>query len=140
MSRLDLPEDKAEVSMGPLIDCVFLLLIFFLVSTMTRQKDKDIDITLPTSTETERVLPRPDMTVIGITEAGEIFFEGERASQTVLHDELRALSQRNRQQPIRIDADGNAPFRVLAEVLNTCQFFQLTETSLRSYDENYNRN
>lgn len=31
-------EDEPEVSMSPLIDCVFLLLIFFLVSTMTKVK------------------------------------------------------------------------------------------------------
>lgn len=139
MSRLNLPEDKAEVPMGPLIDCVFLLLIFFLVSTMTKQKDKDIDIMLPTSTETERVLPSPDVTVIGITREGQVYFDGEPSNHTYLHDQLRALSEQNRKRAIRIDADSKAPFSALAEVLNTCQFYHLTETALRSYDENYNR-
>ena len=42
-------EDEPEVSMSPLIDCVFLLLIFFLVSTMTKVKNRDIPVDLPTS-------------------------------------------------------------------------------------------
>ena len=33
-------EEEPEVSMSPLIDCVFLLLIFFLVSTMTKVKSR----------------------------------------------------------------------------------------------------
>lgn len=139
MSRLNLPEDKVEVPMGPLIDCVFLLLIFFLVSTMTKQQNKDIDIMLPTSTETERVLPNPDVTVIGITKEGKVYFDGEPSSHTYLHEQLRALSEQSRKRAIRIDADSKAPFHALAEVLNACQFYHLTETALRSYDENYNR-
>ena len=42
-------EDKVEVSMSPLIDCVFLLLIFLLVATMSKKADKDVDIRLPES-------------------------------------------------------------------------------------------
>ena len=38
-----------KMSMSPLIDCVFLLLIFFLVSTMTKVKNRDISVDLPTS-------------------------------------------------------------------------------------------
>ena len=45
-------EDEPEVSMSPLIDCVFLLLIFFLVSTMTKEKNRDISVDLPTSEST----------------------------------------------------------------------------------------
>ena len=46
--RIDLDTDeKAEVSMSPLIDCVFLLLIFFLVATMVKKENKDIEIDLP---------------------------------------------------------------------------------------------
>ena len=35
-------EDKVEVQMSPLIDCVFLLLIFFLVTTMMKKWEMQI--------------------------------------------------------------------------------------------------
>jgi biopolymer transport protein ExbD len=40
-------DDKVEVPMSPLIDCVFLLLIFFLVTTMMKKWEMQIPLTLP---------------------------------------------------------------------------------------------
>ena len=39
-------DDKVEVQMSPLIDCVFLLLIFFLVTTMMKKWEMQIPLTL----------------------------------------------------------------------------------------------
>ena len=138
MSRLNLPEDKADVPMGPLIDCVFLLLVFFLVSTMMKQDNKDIDILLPESASAQKVLPKDDCTVIGIDKEGQVYYDGIQSNRTYLHNQLRALALQNPKRDIRIDADRNAPFKVFAEVLNACQFYHLNNTSLRSYDDNYN--
>ena len=41
-------DDKVEVQMSPLIDCVFLLLIFFLVTTMMKKWEMQIPLTLST--------------------------------------------------------------------------------------------
>ena len=43
-------EDKVEVQMSPLIDCVFLLLIFFLVTTMMKKWEMQIPLSLPSMT------------------------------------------------------------------------------------------
>jgi len=53
-------DEDAEVALSPLIDCVFLLLIFFLVATTFKQDDKDIDITPPESRSARRLLPDSD--------------------------------------------------------------------------------
>ena len=42
-------EDKVEVQMSPLIDCVFLLLIFFLVTTMMKKWEMQIPLSSLTS-------------------------------------------------------------------------------------------
>ena len=47
-------DDKVEVQMSPLIDCVFLLLIFFLVTTMMKKWEMQIPLTLPTMRSEER--------------------------------------------------------------------------------------
>lgn len=43
-------EEKMEIQMSPLIDCVFLLLIFFLVTTMMKKWEMQIPLTLPSMT------------------------------------------------------------------------------------------
>lgn len=59
-------EDEPEVSMSPLIDCVFLLLIFFLVSTMTKVKNRDIPVDLPTSQSAVKLKPDDKQAIVGL--------------------------------------------------------------------------
>ncbi len=132
-------DDKAEVSMSPLIDCVFLLLIFFLVATMTKKANKDVDIRLPESTSAVKRLATDDQAVIGVDEQGNVYFEGKPASIMVLHDALRTVALINPGRQIRIDADADAPLARVVEVVDICQFNHLADVVLRTYDENYNR-
>ena len=138
--QIDFEEnDKAEISMSPLIDCVFLLLIFFLVATMSKKKSKDVDIRLPESNSAIGRLATDDQTVIGVDEKGNVYYEGKPASIMVLHDALRAMALANPNKQIRIDADANAPLANVVEVVDICQFNHLDDVVLRAYDENYNK-
>jgi len=131
--------EEAEISMSPLIDCVFLLLIFFLVSTMTKKENRDIDIELPQSVSAEREKPDNDALVLGVTREGELFVQGEATSLNQLHARLRELGLTRPDQPIRLDADHRTPLRHVVAVLDLCQFNHLANVKIRTYDEHYNR-
>ena len=45
-ARIEL-NDQSDIPLSPLIDCVFLLLIFFLVTTMLKRKETIIPVTMP---------------------------------------------------------------------------------------------
>ena len=132
-------EDKAEVSMAPLIDCVFLLLIFFLVTTMMKKQDKDIDIDLPVSKSALEFPPDDQTLVIGIDAEGSLFTEGEPSSVNLLYHKLKAIAEDEPDKHIRLDCDQNAPFERVVEVLDLCQFRNLRNVGVRTYDEHYNR-
>jgi biopolymer transport protein ExbD len=132
-------DDEAGVTMSPLIDCVFLLLIFFLVSTMTRKIDKDIDVLLPQSTSAALVLPSDDFLVIGISQNGDIYYEGEQTTLNQLHLALRDMGIQNPNQYIRLDSDEATPLHCVVEVLDLCQFNNLANVGIRTYDEHYNQ-
>ncbi|MDA3960388.1 MAG: biopolymer transporter ExbD [Planctomycetota bacterium] len=132
-------DEKAEVSMSPLIDCVFLLLIFFLVATMMKKQDRDIDISLPESDSAEELLPDDDQIVIGISAEGEFYYQGAPVSLTQLHYELRQVAFEDTEQFVRLDADAEAPLHHVVQVLDMCQFDNLANVGIRTYDEQYNR-
>ena len=132
-------EDEAEVSMSPLIDCVFLLLIFFLVSTMVKKENKDIDINLPESESAEKQLPTNNQTVIGIDKEGNVYYEGHEATVMEVHNELRTTSVESPDLQVRIDVDAEAPLHKVIEIVDLCQFSNLSNVVLRTYDEHYNR-
>ncbi len=128
----------AEVSMGPLIDCVFLLLIFFLVATMYKKKDRDIDIVPPESSSAVKLPPDDDQLVIGINEVGEVYLQGDPISKTNLHAELRSLSETDPDRHVRLDAHYATPFEIVVEVLDVCKFRGLANVGIRTYDDRYN--
>lgn len=133
-------EEKADVSMSPLIDCVFLLLIFFLVSTMTKKENKDIDIELPVSTSAEKLMPSNNILVIGVNTDDEIFYDGELISMTALHKDLREIGIYEPDRRIRLDADEKVKLHRVVEILDLCQFNNLRNVGIRTYDEHYNKN
>ena len=63
--RLPLDEDeKVDIQMSPLIDCVFLLLIFFLVTTMMKKWEMQIPLSLPAMTSSLSTTRSGENTVI----------------------------------------------------------------------------
>lgn len=67
------PAPKAEVAMTPLIDCVFLLLVFFMVSTTFHRQEADISFSLPGTAAQSDAVEIPDEQIVQITEAGNVF-------------------------------------------------------------------
>ena len=132
-------EEKAEVPMSPLIDCVFLLLIFFLVTTMMKKEKRDIEIELPTSNSALEFPPDDQKLVIGLDKDGAIHIDGRATTLNLLHQRLREVSLSEPDKHIRLDCDKATRFERVVEVLDLCQFRGLRNVGVRTYDENYNR-
>jgi biopolymer transport protein ExbD len=131
--------DVPEVAMSPLIDCVFLLLIFFLVTTMLKKTDRDIDVSLPESSSAVKLPPADDVTVIGVNRLGRVFWDGVESTRGQMRDRLRWLATSTPGQRIRVDADADVPIVHVAEILDACQLCGLANVGIRTYDEDYNR-
>ncbi|MEM9345035.1 MAG: biopolymer transporter ExbD [Planctomycetota bacterium] len=132
-------QDKAEVSMSPLIDCVFLLLIFFLVATIEKKENRDISILLPESQAAERLPPDDEQLIVGIDEGGHFYLDGRVASRAKWQAALRDLAQLDPQRRIRVDADELTSVEHIAEIAFHCQKLGLSNLGFRTYDDQYNR-
>ena len=131
-------EDKIEIGMSSLIDCVFLLLIFFLVTTVAKKENRDIDVDLPVSTSSLDVPPDNDTMVVGINKEKMLFYNGRPVTISELHEILLELSEENRDRRIRIDCDKAVAFSRVVEILDLCSFRGLHNVAVRTYDEQYN--
>ena len=131
-------EDKLEIGMSSLIDCVFLLLIFFLVTTIAKKENRDIDVDLPVSTSSLDVPPDNDTMVIGVNKETMLFYNGRPVTVSELHQILLELSEENQDRRIRVDCDKAVAFSRVVEVLDLCSFRGLHNVAVRTYDEQYN--
>lgn len=136
----DQDENEFDVSLSPLIDCVFLLLIFFLLTTMLKKDNRDIAIDLPVS-RSALDLPADDRnTVLGIDASGGVHFNGVPSDLNELRVALKEVYMYNgSDHQIRLDADADCPGHYVVEVLDLCQFIGLSNLAVRTFDEFYNR-
>ena len=104
------PRAEPEVNLTSLIDVVFLLLIFFMVST-TFVKQSKISIRLPEAESASIVEENPLQLDIMITEQGTYLINGRelinRRPETI-RNALQKLSGGNTNLPLTISADANA--------------------------------
>ncbi len=112
--------EPLELNLTPLIDVVFLLLIFFMVST-TFDKESRIRVELPeASTQDEKV---EDEKSVDITvDINGRFYVNQRE---VVNTEIKTLMQAiikqigdQRDLPVIITADANAPFQAVMRVMD----------------------
>ncbi len=125
----------SEISMSPLIDCVFLLLIFFLVSSMTKVKSKEIPVDLPSSTAAVKLRPSDKQSVIGLDSEGSFYWNGQPCTTNFLLEQLRGLCISDPGRRIRIDMDRNTPFGRFAEVMDACQFYNLSNIGISANEQ-----
>lgn len=77
MKLLDnLVNKKAELQITPLIDVVFLLLIYFMVTSSMIKKEADLSFMLPVNIPSTEVVQLPIEVLIEVTEMGDILIEG----------------------------------------------------------------
>ena len=125
-------EEPVEVQMAPLIDCVFLLLIFFLVATTLKKVEKELPLQLPVSAAAVGMQAQEGMLIIGVDQNGRTYLGANAVTTGMLHDRLRQAAQSNPAQRVRVDADRNTPFQHVVKVLDLCQFEGLRNVGIHT--------
>lgn len=132
--------EEPDVNLTPLIDVVFLLLIFFMVST-TFNKESELSIDLPTANG-EAVSERQAEVEISIDAKGHYAINNERLVNEQL-DTLKAailkIAGDDRELPLIISADGRASHQSVVTAMNAARqlgFSHLTFATKTAPEEN----
>ena len=127
--RKDSELKNVEVNLTPLIDVVFLLLIFFMVST-TFDKQTQIQIKLPEADSAETVENEPRVIDIGVNEKGQYYVNQEellKSDAETLKRMLVKVAEGKTDLPVIISADGKAPHQSVVTVLDVASQLGLTQ-------------
>ncbi|HKK17402.1 MAG TPA: biopolymer transporter ExbD [Opitutales bacterium] len=129
-------DDDLAVDMGPLIDCVFLLLIFFLVSTTMKKPEQEIPVELPEPALSSVASPSVNIQVLAIDADGRFYWGAEPVGQQELTGKIREFAAEDPDAKLRIRVDRNASSRFLVQVLDLCAYEGLTNYALHTQDRN----
>lgn len=109
------------MQIAPMIDIVFLLLIFFIVTWQFSREEMDLRIAVPTSEEgadPQRVLGE---IILNVRTDGTVTVWGETKNKAQLKQTLAAIALQHKNQPVRVRGDATTPFQRIVEVIDTCQ-------------------
>lgn len=127
-----------NLDITPLIDVVFLLLIFFMVST-TFEHDSEINITLPTASR-EAAEPRPEAIDVALDADGNVYINDNalvnaqlQTIRTALSDALAGLDD----PPVTISADAETPHQSVIRIMDAARQLGLARITFatRELDE-----
>lgn len=109
--------------MTPLIDVVFLLIIFFLVSSHLSRRENHLPVDLPVAVSGQTDSPPTDRLVITLDETGRTLLRGDVVNQSQLADELNQHAATAKSAgsagAVRIRCDDELPYATVSPVLRT---------------------
>lgn len=133
-------EEKLQIA--PLIDCVFLLLIYFMVTTSLKKQEADITFVLPADVAIEEMIQIPVEMMIQIEADGTVVLEGmqfpvEDVLLTELANQIRAQKQMAASQGspffVNIAPNQDALHTRVINVMDACAAAKVESLSFSKY-------
>ena len=109
---------ELRVNMTPMIDVVFLLIIFFLVSSHLARQENRLPLTLPSAESGEEADVRRERVIVNLKDDGTMLVAGRTVDPAELERRLRNEKQSALGEfEVRIRSDRVVPFRFVQPVL-----------------------
>ena len=124
--------EEPMLNLTPMIDVVFLLIIFFMVGARFTEEshDQQFDVELPSASSVPTMSRMPDPLVITVYRSGRIQLKDRELNQTELVQELKAAKEAYADQAVLIRGDGEGQYQAVIDVMNACYQVQIKRFSL----------
>ncbi len=119
---LSASDDVEDINISPLIDMVFILLIFFIVTTVFVE-EPGVDVIKPVAYNAAD-LPK-NCILIGVTESDNIFYGGEEVGLNGIRVKVRRMIKENSTYPVIIQADVGATNGTIARLIDECKLAEV---------------
>lgn len=118
--RKEMPKTGLGFQMAPMVDIVFLLLIFFIAAAVYSQWENKLEIQVPTSESAKQRARFPGEAIINIDKDGKFFLNSIEFTPERLTTVLEQLAKTYPDQPVVIRADKQTPCNYLIQLLDIC--------------------
>ncbi len=123
MFKYDIPEHFKRgplVQMAPLVDIVFLTLVFFMALSVFSQLESELNISVPKSKESKEAVRSPGEVIVNIDRSGKVVVNGKKLDKEELKVMLMEIAELFPNQPVIIRADEKTYHKNVVSVLDAC--------------------
>lgn len=114
-------QTEPALDMTPMIDMVFLLLIFFLVATTLTREERELEIKLPESASAAPLSVALREIVINVKESGDAVVNGRAVSRAEVRSLVADAVKANPEQKVTVRGDRRTAYDDIAGVLDACK-------------------
>ncbi len=123
--------DEAGVDISPLIDCVFILLIFFIVTT-TFVEETGVEVDKPQAASSVQL--EKTSILLAITDKGEIVYGGREIGMAGVQPLVKRMMQKE-EVPVIVQADQNVLSGLLVRVIDEAKLAGAVKVSIATRKE-----
>ncbi|MDA0766627.1 MAG: biopolymer transporter ExbD [Verrucomicrobia bacterium] len=116
--RFEIEESDPEPDLSPMIDCVFILLIFFIV-TATFVEEDGFQVNRPDAAAPATASER-DTVLFLLTEQGQVIYKGRTVGVDGVQGVVRGQLMLNEESPVIIQSDPKSRHGLAMQVHNEC--------------------
>jgi biopolymer transport protein ExbD len=132
MRRRHRPTASSEIDIAPLIDMVFILLIFFMVST-TFVKDMKVDIQRPGAASASAASTKALR--VQIDSSGDVFVDGTPVRVWMVQSRVREFLESSGSQSVLVVVDRRVAAERLVEVVDQCRLAGASDVGVATEKE-----
>ncbi|MDK2777678.1 MAG: biopolymer transporter ExbD [Pseudomonadota bacterium] len=126
-SNMSAQAEEGEIDITPMLDVVFIMLIFFIV-TASFVKETGIEVNRPDAS-TAQAKPRANI-LIAINDLGEIWIDKRKVDESQVRANIERMHAENPQGTVVIQADEEAKTRLLVAVMDAARAAGVYDVSL----------
>ena len=114
-------DEKPAINLTPMIDIVFLLVIFFMVGTKFSEVERQLELTVPEVSDAAPMVAAVQRHVVAVLKDGTVSLDGEPMELQKLEQQLKAEQQSGSEIKVTIRGDAQGAFQNVARVLSVCR-------------------
>jgi biopolymer transport protein ExbD len=113
--------ELAVFPLAPMIDVVFLLLIFFIATMQFSQSERELNVSVPVAEEGADAKQTVGEIIVNVREDGGVVVDHAELTQDQLFAKLTRIAAVHKNQAIRIRGDGKVEYQKIVEIIDVCQ-------------------
>lgn len=123
-------DELPALNLTPMIDVVFLLIIFFMAASKFAEVEADIELQLPEVAAATPLTSAPKQRTVSVEKEGEIQLDGKEVSLAELTNQLSAAQKEFPQLSVIIRGDAACAFQHVASALAACKDANISELGI----------
>jgi biopolymer transport protein ExbD len=120
--------EKARIEIIPMIDVIFFLLVFFMISTLSMTINRGLPVNLPTAASSQKGVG--EHLNLTLTQDGEMFLNKEHITLQDLRTQVKGGLEKAPDLTVILNADGAVHHRTVVEVMDELRLAGVTHLAI----------